>query len=506
MSGHENRGSLDLRGRHILVVGMAREGMALAHFLSRQGAHVVVTDLKPVTAFEDEVSSLSRAGVELALGGHPPELLDRCEIVFVSPGVPFDSGFLNLAREKGVPLSTESRLFCHLCPAPVVAITGSSGKTTTTTLLGEMVKADGRDVWVGGNIGQPLIGSVESIPAGAWVIMELSSFQLEYFHPSANSHVLDCSSEGARQVDPMWIPLLSGWSPKVGAVLNVTPNHLDRHESMDAYVHAKRALVQYRVPSDVVVMGWDNAVTRHLGEDAAGRVRWFSRDTEVADGACLKRRGDETWVSLRSPAGLAQRTQQEDLICRTADIRLRGAHNVSNVLAACTIAQSIGVSMAAMRQVITSFSGVPHRLEWVGRVGGVDYYNDSIATTPERMQAALRAFREPVVLLAGGRDKHLPWAEAVQLMMERARQVILFGEAADLIARQLSEAIASAASETPPGMHRCDTLEQAVTLAAEHAEAGDVVLLSPGCASFDQFRDFTERGERFRQFVQGMTA
>jgi len=505
MSCHEMlRGHLYLRGRRILIVGLAREGLALARYLSNHGARVVVTDVKPVTAFGDEITSLSQAGVHLALGGHVPGLLDDCEIVFVSPGVPFDSSFLNLARSKGVPLSTESRLFCHLCPAPVAAITGSSGKTTTTTLVGEMARADGKQVWVGGNIGQPLIENVDSIVADDWVIMELSSFQLEYFHPSANSHVLEGGGDRAQQVDPMWLPILCGWSPRVGAVLNVTPNHLDRHPSMEAYTHAKRALVQYRGPGDVAVMGLDSPVTRQLGDNTAGRVRWFSRYTSVADGAYLDGAGDQAWVTLRCPPGLAQEGQLQEAVCRVADIRLRGEHNVSNVLAACAIAQSIGVSIPAMRRVITSFSGVPHRLELVGEVRGVHYYNDSIATSPERLEAALRAFQEPIVLLAGGRDKHLPWAGAAMLMLERTRHVILFGEAGDLIARRVSEAVHSVNPAFPPGVYRCSGLEEAVVLSASLAEVGDIVLLSPGCTSFDQFRDFTERGERFGQLVQDL--
>ena len=505
MSCHEmQRGQLNLRGRHILIVGLAREGLALARYLSRHGARVVVTDVKPVTAFEDEIAPLSQAGVGLALGGHPPALLDDCELVLVSPGVPFDSSFLNLARSKGVPLSTESRLFCHLCRAPVVGITGSSGKTTTTTLVGEMAQVDGKSVWVGGNIGQPLIENVDSILADDWVIMELSSFQLEYFHPSANSHVLDGAGDLARTVDPMWLPLLCGWSPCSGDVLNVTPNHLDRHPSMDAYIHAKRASVQYRRPGDVAIMGLDNPVTRQLGDSCAGRVRWFSRQVRVDDGAYLDGTGDQAWITLRCPPCLAEEGQTLARVCRVADVQLRGAHNVSNVLAACTIAQAVGIRAAAMQQVITSFSGVPHRLELVGQVRGAHYYNDSIATSPERLEAALRAFQEPIVLLAGGRDKHLPWENAAVLMVERTRHVVLFGEAGELIARHLDDAVQRVNPAVPPMVHRCGSMQESVERAAALAQADDIVLLSPGCTSYDQFSDFAERGDQFRSLVQGL--
>ncbi len=491
-----------MRGRRLLVVGLAREGTALARYLIRQGAHVAATDVKPAEAFGDTLTPLLEAGVELVLGEHPPSLLDGCEVMFVSPGVPFDAPFLDEARARGVPLSTESRLFCQLCPAPIAAVTGSSGKTTTTTLVGEMLtksskgKADGRATWVGGNIGRPLIEWLDQIQPEDNVVMELSSFQLEYFHPSANDHVSGC--------DVTWLPLLAGWSPPVAAILNITPNHLDRHPSMAAYIHAKRALVAYRRPGDVAVMGLDNDVTRRMGQELGGRVRWFSavpsgcRLSSISEGACLSGEGDEATVVLRSQGGL------EQTVCRVGDIWLRGDHNVSNVLAACAIADAVGASIEAMREVITTFTGVEHRLEPVGEVRGVHYYNDSIATSPERLVAALKSFDEPIVLLAGGRDKHLPWDEAAHLILERTRHVILFGEAVELIARALETAGRQLPATGRPQLHRCVTLEDAVAVAAQVAHPGDVVLLSPGCTSFDAFRDFAERGERFRELVRNL--
>jgi UDP-N-acetylmuramoylalanine--D-glutamate ligase len=508
-------GKLNLRGRRLLVVGLAREGTALARYLSRHGAQVIATDLKPPKAFGDALTPLAEAGVELVLGEHPPSLLDDCEVMFVSPGVPFDAPFLNEARARGVPLNTESRLFCQLCPAPIAAITGSSGKTTTVTLVGEMLtkhsqgKADTQRVlgnpttWVGGNIGQPLIEELDRIQPRDKVVMELSSFQLEYFHPSANDHVMDC--------DLTWLPLLAGWSPSVAAVLNITPNHLDRHPSMEAYIHAKRALVAYRQPDEVAVMGLDNEVTQAIGEASAGRVRWFSRLSSVSDGAYLAGEGREARIMLRDAL-----IGRERLVCRVGDIRLRGEHNVSNVLAASVIAETLGASIEAMREVITTFAGVAHRLELVGEVKGVNYYNDSIATSPERLVAALKSFDEPLVLLAGGRDKHLPWDEAARLMLQRTRHVILFGEAVELIAGALEAESKKLETKnqgpeddhrphpgkSKPMLHRCVTLEDAVAVAAQVARPGDVVLLSPGCTSFDAFKDFVERGERFRELVK----
>jgi UDP-N-acetylmuramoylalanine--D-glutamate ligase len=495
-----------MRDRRVAVVGLAREGEALTHYLVRQACHVVATDLRSPASFGDRLRPLADAGVELVLGGHPPSLLDGCELVFVSPGVPFDSALLNEARARGIPLSAESRLFCQMCPAPITAVTGSSGKTTTISLIGEMLRADQRvtsqrhaGVWVGGNIGQPLIASLDQIQAGDQVVMELSSFQLEYFHPSANAHV--------RSADTRWLPLLCGWSPAVGAILNITPNHLDRHASMEAYAHAKQAIVAYRRPWDVAVLGQDNPVTRTVGEQLRGDVRWFSRRSMVDRGACLSDEAYQATVMLRRTSAVTRR--DEESVCRVGDIQLRGEHNVENVLAACAIADALGVSVEAMRQVCTTFAGVSHRLEWVGEVDGVHYYNDSIATSPERMVAALRSFDEPIVLLAGGRDKHLPWEQAAQLILKHTRHVILFGEAAGLIAGALTAASArerDVQDSGQPPIHRCGTLEDAVAVAACVANPGDVVLLSPGCTSFDSFTDFAERGERFRQLVGRMKA
>jgi UDP-N-acetylmuramoylalanine--D-glutamate ligase len=484
--------AIGMRGRRALVVGLAREGVALAGYLARQGARVVATDIKPPTAFGAELARLADAGVELALAGHPPSVLDGCEIAFISPGVPFDADFLNQARRRGIPLSTESRLFCQLCPAPIIGITGSSGKTTTATLVGDMLKASGCTTWVGGNIGQPLIESVDRIQPGDQVVMELSSFQLEYFHPSANAHVVD--------VHPAWAPLLSGWSPHVAAVLNITPNHLDRHPSMAAYIHAKRSLAAYRRPGEVAVLGLDDDITRAMADTLPGPVHWFSRLSTVDWGACLAGQGGQAAVVLRQ-AGREQR------VCAVGDIQLRGEHNLSNVLAACAIGAAAGVPSQAMQQVSTTFGGVSHRLEWVAEAAGVQYYDDSIATSPERLVAALNSFDEPIVLLAGGRDKHLPWDEAARLMLERARHVILFGEAAGLIAQALATAsrqpaAAGRVTGGEPRVHRCVTLEDAVCVAAQVAHPGEVVLLSPGCTSFDAFKDFAERGERFREAVR----
>jgi UDP-N-acetylmuramoylalanine--D-glutamate ligase len=470
-----------LSGLRVLVVGLGREGTALARYLAGHHLNVTATDLQPPEKLGTVVASLEAAGVSLVLGEHPLSLLDGVDVLFVSPGVPLEAPFLQAAQSRRIPLSTESRLFCHLCPASILAITGSSGKTTTTTLLGKIMAATGRKTWVGGNIGQPLIEVVDQIAPDDVVVMELSSFQLEYFHAKLN--------QGAT-VPPPLQPLLASWSPPISAMLNITPNHLDRHPSMKHYVRAKRAIIDYQKSDGVIVMSLDNDMTRTIGHQFKAKVRWFSLEAQIPGGAGLK--GDK--IILLNQAGQVQ------VIATRSEIRLRGQHNLSNILAACLLAREAGASIEAMRQVITTFTGVEHRLELVREHAGTRYYNDSISTSPERIIAALHSFSEPIVLLAGGRDKHLPWEEACRLILHKTHAVILFGEASELIAKAIDKIRREfSASETM--VQRCLNLEEAVTLAAQAARPGDVVLLSPGCASFDAFRDYTERGQRFKELV-----
>jgi UDP-N-acetylmuramoylalanine--D-glutamate ligase len=481
MTGHRD---LDFTGSQTLVVGLAREGTALACFLARHGARVTVTDMKPADALADSLAALAGLPLALALGGHPLELLDTAGIVFVSPGVPLEIPFLEEARRRGTPLSNETRLFTRLCPAPVIGITGSSGKTTTTALVGEMLRAGGQRAWVGGNIGRPLIGHVGEIAPSDAVVMELSSFQLEFFGawPGAQR-------QGSVLFDPR------GWSPQIAAITNITPNHLDRHPTMEAYVAAKAHILTEQGPGDVAVLNLDDAVTRQMGQEIADsrrRVVWFSLEPGrgVKEGAFL--RGRELVLRL---AG------REAVVCRAEEVKLIGRHNLANLLTACALAGVAGAPAEAMSRVATTFAGVEHRLELVCERGGVRWYNDSIATSPERTAAALRAFAAPVVLLAGGRDKHLPWGEMAALTQRKVRHLILFGEAAGLIERAMQEA--SKAGQVCE-IHQAGTLEGAVELAARLARPGDVVLLSPGGTSFDAYRDFVARGEHFRELVKAL--
>jgi UDP-N-acetylmuramoylalanine--D-glutamate ligase len=483
---------LDFTAIRTLIVGLAREGTALARFLAEHGARVTVTDVRPAEALADNVHALSGLPIAFALGGHSAALLDDADILFVSPGVPLEIPFLAKARQRGLPLSSETRLFTRLCPALIVGITGSSGKTTTTALAGEMLRAAGRRTWVGGNIGRPLIGHLASearIAPSDVVVMELSSFQLEFFGNWKMGKLETAGVEDEENVlfDP------AGWSPPIAAVLNVTPNHLDRHPSMAAYIAAKAHILNYQRPGDTAVLNLDNPVTREMGHGprTTQQVLWFSMEQEVDEGAFL--RGDGLVLRL---AG------HETPVCRTSELKLLGKHNVANILAACALAGAADAPAEAMRQVTTTFTGVEHRL--VRERDGVRWYNDSIATTPERTVAALKAFEAPVVLLAGGRDKHLPWGEMAALTWQKVRHLILFGEAANLIDEQMQEVSVPRNTKHETQILHAGTLARAVELAAQVAQPGDVVLLSPGGTSFDAYRDFEARGVHFRQLVNGL--
>ena len=473
-----------LQGLYTVVVGAAREGTALTRFLSRCGARVMLNDSKPGDALGDEVLALERMGVTLALGT-PMVGLDDVDLLFLSPGVPPWAPIVQAARARGVPISSEPRLFCQLCPAPVVGITGSSGKTTTTALTGEMYAASGRTTWVGGNIGHPLIEKLSTSEAPDVAVMELSSFQLEFYSPDYQG-----ADVAARRSAASRVVSVEGSSPHVAAITNITPNHLDRHPSMEAYTRAKSHILAFQGVDDWAVLNRDDDRSYGLRSLVRGQLLTFGLKQPVKDGACL--RGDGLYL---------RHAGREELLCQRAQIGLRGRHNIANVLTAACCAAAGGVPTEAIREAAVGFAGVPHRIEAVRRWRDVLFVNDSIATSPERAVAALRAFDEPLVLLAGGRDKHLPWDDWADLVLERARVVIAFGEAVPIIEQALQAARSRTVDREGLVMQCVLGLDEAVEAAAGLARPGDVVLLSPGGTSFDAFRDFEARGQRFAELV-----
>jgi UDP-N-acetylmuramoylalanine--D-glutamate ligase len=466
---------------------LARQGTALARFLVRAGAEVTVSDLQDEAALADRLAGLADLPIRRVLGGHPLSLLDQADLLCLSGGVPLDVPIVVEAQQRDIALSNDAQLFLERCPAPVIGITGSAGKTTTTALVGEMCRVAGLSAWVGGNIGNPLIADLDRIGPDDWGVMELSSFQLEVMTVS----------------------------PHTAAVLNITPNHLDRHKTMEAYVAAKRNIVANQGADDFALLGYDDANARSLALETAAHLLWFSGGAEVEEGA-FKTNGE---LTLRLGDALSPSKGDVDrVICQASEVRLRGRHNLLNVLAACVLAGMAGVPIEAMRQTAATFAGVEHRLEPVRELNGVHWYDDSIATAPERSLAALRSFEEPIVLLAGGRDKKLPWDEFAEEVLRRVRQLITFGEAGPMIARVVNEGLGSEQegrrAEGPgsggagaqgvrlEGIVQVGTLEEAVEMAARLARPGDVVLLSPGGTSFDAFQDFAERGDRFEELVR----
>ncbi len=451
---------------HALIVGLGREGLALARYLREQGTEVTVTDGRPAADLAADAETLQALGVRVIAGNDRPDLAPF-DGVYLNPAVSKEAPVVRDAQARGLPISALTDLFFQVCPAHIAGVTGSNGKTTTTTLLGAMVEAGGFTTHVGGNIGRPLLTETSAMRPSDWVILEMSSFQLEWLEAS----------------------------PEIAVVTNVTPNHLDRHHTMDAYAAAKMHIVSFQRPSDCAILCQEDLFAPHFARAAGGRVLYFSLVSAPLNGASLE--GD--MLAIR-------RDGHSVPVCPRTDLRVPGDHNVANALAAIAAADQIGVPVQAMREAIRAFAGVPHRLQLVGAPGGVRYFNDSIATSPDRALAALRAVSGPVVLILGGHDKLLPWEALCEAAVARCRGVLLIGEAQDLIGAHLATALTRhpGGALQPEAVVRCGDLNQAVAEAQRRAQPGDAVLLSPGCASYDQFRNFEERGARFRQYVEAL--
>jgi UDP-N-acetylmuramoylalanine--D-glutamate ligase len=452
----------NLRGARVTVVGLGIEGIDLVRYLSREGARVTVSDARPAEQLPEQLAAIEGCEVTLSLGGNREEAMTAADVVFVSQGVPQDLPGLRAARRKGVPVSSMTRLFMERCPAPITGITGSSGKTTTTALVGAMLEAAGAEHVVGGNIGVGLLSLLDRIRPETRVVVELSHTQLE-------------------SVDR---------SPHLACVTNVTPNHLDRY-SWSSYVGLKRRIFEFQRPEDVVVLNVDDEVCAGFVEEAPGHVATTSmrREIATADGALLR----EGRVVVR-------RGGEESEVLPRAEIRLRGEHNVENLLSAAAVAAQIELPDSAIAEAARTFRGVAHRLEDVGTVRGVRYVNDSIATTPERTLAGMHSYHEALVLLLGGRDKQLPLREMAVEAARRCRAVIAFGEAAALYASAVREVRDGEA----PAVREVETVEEAVRAAAELAREGDVVLFSPAGTSFDAYRNFEQRGRAFQEAVRAL--
>lgn len=452
---------MELRGKKIAVVGLGVSNLALIRFLLKEGARVTGFDQKTAAELGERYWELAGWPIELQLGPGYLEKLRGFELIFLTPGMKKNLPEIEKARQEGAKIASEISLFFEFCRAPIIGITGSAGKTTTTTLTGLVLEAEGRwPVYVGGNIGAPLIEKVRDIPPTAWVVLELSSFQLEGMTKS----------------------------PTIGALLNISPNHLDIHPSLADYVAAKENIFLHQKEEDVAVLNWDNPWTRSMRERAPGRVVLFSRSQELVEGAFCAG-GQLVW---------RHGGRREEIMPRS-EILLPGEHNLENVLAVLAMAKVVGVTTATFRRVVGGFRGVEHRLELVRELNGVKYYNDSIATAPDRTMAALDTIKGPLVLIAGGYDKHIGFDELGQKISETVDYLILLGATADKI--QAAVEAAADQAKNPPRIGRVKSLEEAVSLAHAVAQPGWSVLLSPACASYDMFSNFMERGRRFKELV-----
>jgi len=461
VSGNGERGATyrrSLAGKTVSVVGLAKSGVAAARLIRRLGGRVLASDSSPIEALSSEARALEREGCALWTGGHPDEAFRGAELVVVSPGVPLELPALAAVRARGALIIGELELAWRVMEADVIAITGTNGKTTTTALTGELLRTQVRPVLVGGNIGTPLAEHALEFPGDGIVVAETSSFQLD---------------------------TVDRFRPRVGAILNITPDHLDRHGTFERYVDAKARMFANQTPTDCAVLNADDPVTAGLGGRARGRVIWFSRLTTLTHGVFIY----DGWI-------VAKLNGSTERICPVSEITLRGQHNVENVLAATACALWTGMAPSAIRRGIAAFRGVAHRIERVHDDRGVVYYNDSKGTNVDSTIKALQSFTEPIVLIAGGKGKGQDFAPLAAAARGRVRHAVLIGQDRDRIRAALE----------PAGVpvEDAESMDEAVRRAREAARVGDVVLLSPACASFDMFRNFEHRGDVFRAVVRAL--
>jgi UDP-N-acetylmuramoylalanine--D-glutamate ligase len=445
--------AVELRNKRVLVVGLARTGVATALFCAARGARITAADLRTEKELGDSLAALRQAGVRLELGSHREELILDADFVIPSPGVPADAPLLKSARARGVTIWSEIELAGRFLQGRLIGITGSNGKTTTTSLIEHILRSAGFHTILAGNIGTPLISCVEQSTEHTITVAELSSFQLE---------------------------LIETFRPHISVFLNLTPDHLDRHHTLESYGAAKARIFENQTEADSAVLNADDPGATPYAP-AKPRVYWFSRKQRIVRGAFVK-------------AGevLFRRDGSEESILSLADVSIPGAHNVENVLAAAAAARLAGAEPAAIAKGVRSFAGVEHRLEFVAEIGGVRYYNDSKATNVDATLKALDAFPGRILIILGGKDKGSDYTLLQAPLREKAILALLIGAAADKIEKQITGSVA---------IEQAGTIERALDTAAHAARPGDVVLLAPACASFDQFQNFEHRGRVFKELV-----
>jgi len=450
-------GLMELNNKRVLVVGLGKSGVASALFLKAHGARVTVSDTKSGDELRNEIPVLLDHGITVETGGHGERTFRGQDLIVVSPGVPVDAPPLVQARAMGEAVIGEIELAARFLPGRIVAITGSNGKTTTTALTGEILTAGGLPTLVGGNIGTPAISLAERARPETVIVLEVSSFQLE---------------------------TIQTFRPRVAIVLNVTPDHLDRHGTLEAYVDAKARIFENQQSEDFAVLNEDDPTCVAMAERTRAQVFWFSRQKEVKQGAWVR----DGNILLRDGSG-----QRE--IMQVSEVPLKGAHNLENVLAAVCAAALMGCAPEKIRQAVREFKAVEHRLEFVATIRGVDYYNDSKATNVDATIKALESFPANIHLILGGKDKGSDYTVLNNLLRQRVKRVYTIGAAAAKIESQVKGV----------EVVHAETLENAIRKANAVAQPGDVVLLAPACASFDQFKNYEQRGQVFKEIVRGLT-
>jgi UDP-N-acetylmuramoylalanine--D-glutamate ligase len=447
---------MDLKNKRVLVVGLGKSGIAAALFLRDQGARVTVSDSRSAVALANEIPTLLDAAIMVESGGHGLLTFRRQDLIVVSPGVPFDTPELKQVHSFGLPIIGELELASRFLQGQIVAITGSNGKTTTTSLIGKIFAESGRATLVGGNIGVPVIELVGQSSAGSINVLEVSSFQLE---------------------------TVERFCPHIAVVLNITPDHLDRHGTFSNYAATKARITAQQTPADFLVLNGEDPPTQMVAAKTNAQIFWFSGRRPIKQG---------TFVHGESILFIPRESANAEPVMPVAEIPLKGAHNIENVLAAVCAARLGGVSAESIRASVASFKAVEHRLEYVTAIDGVEYYNDSKATNVDATKKALEAFVGGVHLILGGKDKDSDYAELSDLLRQRCKAVYIIGSAAEKIERQLAGVVKIVSAKT---------LHEAITAAAHDAEGGDTVLLAPACSSFDQFENYEHRGRVFKELV-----
>ncbi|HEV2960801.1 MAG TPA: UDP-N-acetylmuramoyl-L-alanine--D-glutamate ligase [Candidatus Angelobacter sp.] len=454
---------MELKNKRVLVVGLGRSGVAAATFLQEQGARVIVSDTKTEAQLQNEISLLLDRGISIETGRHGERTFRDQDLIVVSPGVPSDQPQLQQARALGIPVIGEVELACRFLKGKIIAITGSNGKTTTTTLAGEVLAKSGKKTLVGGNIGTPVISLAGESSADGFDVLEISSFQLE---------------------------TIQQFRPYIAAILNITPDHLDRHHTFQTYVDAKARIFENQQPGDFGILNADDPTCVGLKSKVKGALYWFSRKQQVESGASVVNDQIVFRDHFRNQG-------QETPVLPLSDINLKGAHNLENVLAAVCIGMIAGCAPQQVRKAVAEFHGVEHRLELAGTIQGVAFYNDSKATNVDATIKALESFPGNIHLILGGKDKGSDYTVLNSLLRARTKRAYLIGAAAEKIGAQIQGA-------TP--IVYSGTLERAVRQAFDAAESGDVVLLAPACASFDQFENYEHRGRVFKELVAALAA